>query len=330
MLVTATPHSGIEESFRSLLGLLNPAFDLQGQAPGMELDRKQLLPHVVQRRRSDLEKWLGAETPFPQRHPTERTYTLSPDYRALFEDILDYCRETVRPESGLRAQQQRVRHWAAIALLRCVLSSPDAAVAVLSERARRQGPAGEPAVESGEEVDAIYRPQVLDPIDEETAGDYAPSAPIEDAEPQLSDSEKRRLSAFLRRARALAGPGNDLKLDAAARVVGEMLRRGYHPIVFCRFIATAKYLEAWLPRILGRDRPGLRVVAVTGEIGDEERREKVDELVRDPVRVLVATDCLSEGINLQEHFDAVLHYDLPWNPNRPEQREGRVDRFRQS
>ena len=109
-----------------------------------------------------------------------------------------------------------------------------------------------------------------------------------------------------------------------------MLRSGYHPIVFCRFIATAKYIEAWLPRILGRDHPGLRVVAVTGEIGDEERREKVDELVRDPVRVLVATDCLSEGINLQEHFDAVLHYDLPWNPNRLEQREGRVDRFRQS
>ena len=92
MLVTATPLSVVEENFRSLLGLLNPAFDLQGQASGMDLDRKQLLPHVVQRRRSDLEKWLGAETPFPQRHATERTYTLSPDYRALFEDILDYCR----------------------------------------------------------------------------------------------------------------------------------------------------------------------------------------------------------------------------------------------
>ena len=47
------------------------------------------------------------------------------------------------------------------------------------------------------------------------------------------------------------------------------------------------------------------------------------------IRVLVATDCLSEGVNLQEHFDAVVHYDLPWNPNRLEQREGRVDRFGQ-
>jgi SNF2 family DNA or RNA helicase len=46
--------------------------------------------------------------------------------------------------------------------------------------------------------------------------------------------------------------------------------------------------------------------------------------------VLVATDCLSEGVNLQEHFDAVVHYDLSWNPTRHEQREGRVDRFGQS
>ena len=68
---------------------------------------------------------------------------------------------------------------------------------------------------------------------------------------------------------------------------------------------------------------------VTGALSDEERRLKVDELSASPQRLLVATDCLSEGINLQEHFNAVIHYDLPWNPNRLEQREGRVDRFGQ-
>jgi Helicase conserved C-terminal domain len=71
------------------------------------------------------------------------------------------------------------------------------------------------------------------------------------------------------------------------------------------------------------------VTAVTGEIDDEQRRERVAELGRSTHRILVATDCLSEGVNLQEHFDSVVHYDLPWNPNRLEQREGRVDRFGQ-
>ena len=63
---------------------------------------------------------------------------------------------------------------------------------------------------------------------------------------------------------------------------------------------------------------------------DDERRQKIDAIKLDnPHRVLCATDCLSEGVNLQEKFNAVIHYDLPWNPNRLEQREGRVDRFGQ-
>jgi SNF2 family DNA or RNA helicase len=67
ILVTATPHSGIEESFRSLLGLLNPAFEAN-------IERKRLLPHVIQRRRRDVEKWLGSETPFPERVSSEERY----------------------------------------------------------------------------------------------------------------------------------------------------------------------------------------------------------------------------------------------------------------
>lgn len=333
VLVTATPHSGIEESFRSLLGLLDKRFDTNGQSPPPALDRRALVPHLVQRRRADLMRWLGSETPFPTRDAEERTYRLSGPYHALFTDVLAYCRETVRAASGLRAQQQRVRHWAAIALLRCVLSSPDAAVAVLSEQAKRQGmsdlPAATLADEDDEAVDARYRPQVLDPLDDENAGDYVPTAPVEDVEPLLSTSERRRLSDFLRRARALAGSKDDGKLTETAHIVRELLQDGFRPIVFCRFIATAQYLETWLPQLLSEVKD-LRVKAVTGEIGDEERRAKIEELVCDPVRVLVATDCLSEGINLQEHFDAVLHYDLPWNPNRLEQREGRVDRFGQT
>jgi superfamily II DNA or RNA helicase len=323
ILVTATPHSGIEESFRSLLGLLDSSFDMEGE----ELDRKSLLPHVVQRRRKDLQHWLGEITPFPERRSEERAYALSPEYHRLFEDVLAYCRETIGSGEGLRRQQQRVRHWAAIALLRCVLSSPAAAEAVLA--ARREGLAEAEAPDTVDEIDATYRPQVLDPIEEGGSGDYAPVAPLQDAEPDLSDSERRRLSAFMRRSTGLAGPEKDVKLAETAKILQEMLREGLRPIVFCRFIATAHYLKEWLPRLLGKEFADLQVDPVTGEIGDEERREKVDVLAGHPVRVLVATDCLSEGINLQEAFDAVIHFDLPWNPNRLEQREGRVDRFGQ-
>ena len=71
------------------------------------------------------------------------------------------------------------------------------------------------------------------------------------------------------------------------------------------------------------------MVAVTGNLPPSEREERVFQLVESNQRVLVATDCLSEGINLQEGFDSVIHYDLSWNPTRHEQREGRVDRYGQ-
>ena len=190
ILVTATPHSGIEESFRSLLGLLDPRFEA-------ETERKNLLPHVIQRRRRDVEKWLGSETPFPERVPSEERYELGSDYRKLFEDVLDYCRETVETGGTLRAAQQRVRHWAAIAILRCLLSSPAAAASVLGARVDRMAEAVA-ADESSDEVDSSYRPQVMDALGEEESADYAPTAPLEDVSAAWSDSEQRRTLALSR------------------------------------------------------------------------------------------------------------------------------------
>ena len=107
-----------------------------------------------------------------------------------------------------------------------------------------------------------------------------------------------------------------------------LLKDGFHPIVFCRFIPTAGYVAAHL-----RDRlPKTLVEVVTGELAPEERAQRVRALAEaagSTAKVLVATDCLSEGVNLQDDFQAVVHYDLAWNPTRHEQREGRVDRFGQ-
>jgi superfamily II DNA or RNA helicase len=326
LLVTATPHSGIEESFRSLLGLLDPGFD---RDPAEPLDREALVPYLVQRRRRDVERWLGSETPFPERNAEEARYELSRAYQSLFSDVLDYCRESLEDARGLRAAQQRVRHWAAIAILRSLLSSPDAAAMVLGNRVAKLGDGTTEDGESSAEIDETDRPQVLDLFGDEEAADYAPTGPIDQAERIGIDYDRRRLKRFGERARALAGPKEDWKLRELVEILRALLREGYRPIVFCRFIPTAGYVAAQARKLLCREFDGLHVEAVTGDVGDDERKEKIDELSTSPRRILVATDCLSEGIDLQEHFDAVVHYDLPWNPNRLEQREGRVDRFGQ-
>jgi len=326
VLVTATPHSGNEEAFRSLLGLLAPALaalpeDLSG--PGRERDRALLAHHFVQRRRADIRAYLAEDTRFPDRHTREETYTLTPEYRRLFDRVLDYARETVT-DPATSATSQRVRWWSALALLRSLASSPAAAAATLRSRA---GPA---QATSPEEADELGRASVLDVLDEEAtdAQDTTPGADEGDEGDEAPDAARlrRRLPALARDAEALAGRG-DAKLATATTIVRRLLDDGFNPIVFCRFIPTAEYVADHLDRALGRD---VEVAAITGVLPPVEREQRIAELVDAAKRrVLVATDCLAEGINLQEQFSAVLHYDLAWNPTRHEQREGRVDRFGQ-
>jgi superfamily II DNA or RNA helicase len=321
VLVTATPHSGNEEAFRSLLSLLDRCFahlpdDLSGAQN--EAHRRRLAAHLVQRRRADIRHYMDADTPFPERAEAEETYTLSPAYRRLFDRVLAYARETVR-EADEGAHRSRVRWWAALSLLRALASSPAAAAATLRSRAASAD------TDTVDEADEVGRRSVLDLVEDESAEgvDVAPGA--DSGEEGGDDAPaRRRLREMAREADALRGEG-DAKLQKAVQMVRRLVADGFRPIVFCRFIPTAEYVAESLRAALR----GVEVVAVTGTLPPDEREARVLAMADAEKRVLVCTDCLSEGVNLQELFDAVLHYDLSWNPTRHEQREGRVDRFNQ-
>lgn len=321
VLVTATPHSGNEDAFRSLLSIIDTEFanlpsDLDKAS--REGIRRKLSRHLVQRRRKDIEHYLKTDTSFPIRYDKnpEPTYSFSDEYATLFKDILKFAREYVTAgENGQR--QRRVRYWSALALLRCVSSSPAAASATLRNRA-----AVDDVVD--EDVDEVGRRTVLDQGDAEDtiAIDLSPGSGIENDE----NSYRRYLLEFAKRADALP-PAADNKLQGAIREIKGLLKDGFQPVVFCRFVETAEYVARHLREALPQNTP---VESITGQLPPSEREERIAKLVAEAKSyVLVCTDCLSEGINLQQHFNAVLHYDLAWNPTRHEQREGRVDRFGQ-
>jgi superfamily II DNA or RNA helicase len=323
ILVTATPHSGKEYAFRSLLGFLDEDFnqlpeDLTGAEN--EKNRKHLALHFIQRRRADIRHYMEADTPFPERKEAEATYKLSPEYKRLFERVLDYARESVKDQSGGQFHQ-RVRWWSALALLRSLASSPMAAASTLRNRAATVD------AETPEEADEIGQRTVLDLMDDESAEgmDVAPGSDSGDDDDE-SQRNRRRLLEMAREADKLVG-AKDEKLNKAIEMVKDLLKDGYRPILFCRFIPTAEYVADELRKQLPKK---VEVVAVTGTLPPAEREQRVQQLGQAEERVLVCTDCLSEGINLQMYFDAVLHYDLSWNPTRHEQREGRVDRFGQT
>jgi hypothetical protein len=279
--------------------------------------REALSRHFVQRRRPDIAEWQDTSM-FPDRRTAEITYRLTGAWGQLFNDVLTYARELVERAEGQGLREQRMNWWAALALLRCISSSPAAAVNAL--RTRLQGAPGESAeaeAASLEEFEAQAADRVLDGTEDALS--------VDDIEPGAQTEDSQRLKSLMASAAALAGQQHDPKLAKLQDHLAVLLKDGFQPVVFCRYIATAHYLAAAL-----QDKfKAASVKAVTGELTPDEREAAVEQLRESDARILVATDCLSEGVNLQNLFTAVVHYDLSWNPTRHEQREGRVDRFGQ-
>ncbi|WP_255511630.1 DEAD/DEAH box helicase [Mitsuaria sp. TWR114] len=164
VLLTATPHSGDEEAFFNLLGLLRTDFtQLKDLPAGQRSDlREDLSRHFVQRRRPDIAEWQDTSM-FPDRKSAEITYKLTGAWGQLFNDVLAYARELVERSEGQGLREQRMNWWAALALLRCISSSPAAAVNAL--RTRLQGAIGEAEgaeATSLEEFEAQASDRVLD------------------------------------------------------------------------------------------------------------------------------------------------------------------------
>lgn len=305
ILLTATPHSGDEEAFSRLLSLIEPSFAAANFDDARY--RERLARHYVQRRRIDLTSgdW-DEDRAFPKHDTTEFPYRLSKAHLEFQEAALDYCLGIVsRAGSGQR--ERRLAFWGTLALMRCVGSSPAAALSALRNRVANESDRLEPQIfdEDGDEEDAV------------------------DLEPGTAFQIDPELRSLVTRAEHLADEA-DPKLTALVDALTPLIKKGANPVVFCRYLATAEHVRNGLRKAF----PKLMIEAVTGVLTPDERRDRVADMTpadeeKQVPRILVATDCLSEGINLQQLFDAVVHYDLSWNPTRHQQREGRVDRFGQ-
>jgi hypothetical protein len=254
---------------------------------------------------------------------TELTYKLTGDWGAFFDAVQTYCREMAESVEQTQQGSARLIWYATLALLRCVASSPEAAVKALTTRLE-----GKTAALGSDEDDLLEDDRLHDGgADDLHGNDLEPAGQLDETHAALQDAA--RLQALIAEAQRLSGKAGDPKLAALIAHMEGLVKDDYAPVVFCRYVATAHYVAAELKKHF----PKVLVDVVTGELSPEERRAKVEGMEEEGEctqgRILVATDCLSEGINLQHIFTAVVHYDLAWNPTRHEQREGRVDRFGQ-
>ena len=309
VLATATPHSGNQLGFANLLSLLKPEFAAFAEGQHPEL-RAELVNFFVQRRRADLAEW-RADRNFPSRKVSEVTYKLNGPWKQFFDHVLDYCRGMLAGHS-LESYQDYIYWYATLGLLRCASSSPAAAVQALQNRLDK--------LSEEEAANGPDESRVAD-FDETEASDITPAVVLEE--------QAAALELIKEEAAALAGRSDDPKLDCLIKLLsGDVLKgdKPFRPIVFCRYIETAKYVA---DRLRAKFK-NYTVTAVSGTDDADARQAAIEDLAQNPLHILVATDCLAEGINLQRDYDAVIHYDLLWNPTKHQQREGRVDRFGQT
>ncbi len=310
LFVTATPHSGNQTGFANLLSLLHQQFRELAEPGDHTEQRRELARYFVQRRRADLNEWKDDDA-FPKREISEVTYRLDGPWKTFLTDVLAYCRKLLKGH-GTTSGRDYVYWYATLGLLRCASSSPAAAELALQNRLTANEESDEAQGENADES------RVVD-FEEAESSDTAPAVVI---------SANAELKALLQQARDLAERKDDPKLACLIKLLKDELlygKPGFRPIIFCRFVATANYVA----KALQKSFKDYAVTAITGEQDVDARNAALELLVDNPKHILVATDCLAEGLNVQKDFDAVVHYDLLWNPSRHQQREGRVDRFGQ-
>ncbi len=228
LLLTATPHSGDEDAFDRLLGLLGPG--LGTGALEDEASRIRLSRHFVQRRRIDItgrakgENEWGEDRVFPRHETKESPYSFNAEHHAFHDAVLDYCLGVV-DGAGPDLRHRRLAFWGTLALMRCVGSSPAAAASALRNRL-----AADP-----------------DRLAEQVFDDEADEADAVDIEPASGLDEHGPLASLVGQAERLAKAA-DPKLDAMIKELRPLLAEGANPVVFCRFIATADHVAAGLRR----------------------------------------------------------------------------------
>ncbi|MCT1464020.1 helicase-related protein [Corynebacterium sanguinis] len=343
LLMTATPHAGKEEDFQLFMSLLDPdRFEGEFRSGVHTTDTEGLMRRMV---KEDLLTFEGKPL-FPERRAYTVVYDLTDAERALYDDVTDYVRTQMgRAERIKDRKRGNAVGFALMVLQRRLASSPEAIVLSLKrrrdrldERARllEQGYL-DPVVDPRLSEDDVER---LSSYDEEYS-----AAEVEDVEQEVLDAatasqtveelraEIAALDALVAQAQSVRNAEEDskwvqLRSILNTRVLGTPTADGAPRklIVFTEHRDTLDYLNRRITALLGSQDA---VVAIHGGVARKERTRIQEEFTRNPnVVVLVATDAAGEGLNLQRAH-LMVNYDLPWNPNRIEQRFGRIHRIGQ-
>ncbi|MBT1175486.1 DUF3883 domain-containing protein [Bifidobacterium sp. LC6] len=351
LLMTATPHSGKEQDFQLFMSLLD-----RGRFAGLykpsrhqHTDTEGLMRRMV---KEDLRTFDGKPL-FPERRAETVSYALSPGEAGLYRDVTNYVRSGMNAAAKLlQADGRRANSigFALTILQRRLASSPEAILQSLIRRRDRLSDLLRRIKENPEAIAAIFEPSVNEPTDVDDYDDLwdetdengqgqleleldqvVDSATAARTGQELAD-EISVLNDLVAKAKEVRVAGVDAKWSQLADILQHhVLDSGtaelpHKMIIFTEHRDTLTYLSRRVASLLGQPEA---VTVIHGGMNRDERKAVQERFVSNPaVRILVATDAAGEGLNLQR-ADLMVNYDLPWNPNRIEQRFGRIHRIGQ-
>jgi superfamily II DNA or RNA helicase len=348
LLMSATPHNGKEEDFQLFMGLLDSdRFEGRFRQGAHKVDVSDMMRRLV---KEELKRFDGTPL-FPERKAYTASYKLSGQEAVLYEAVTRYVREEMNRADQIQDGGERRRNTVGFALQilqRRLASSPAAIHESLKRRLARLEARleEEKLLKRGQDASSLLSQKAALPSWDEEDLEEAPEDEVEALEDQIVDqataartiTELEAEIASLKELEALARTLRRSREDAKWRELDYILDDPivYDPandvhrkiVVFTESRDTLVYLA---DRIRGRTGDEESVVLIHGGVPRDRRRAAIAAFNDDPaVRFLIANDAAGEGVNLQRGSHLMVNYDLPWNPNRLEQRFGRIHRIGQT
>ncbi|MBX3631060.1 MAG: DUF3883 domain-containing protein [Nitrosomonas sp.] len=353
LLMTATPHNGKEEDFQIWLSLLDSdRFYGKFREGAHKVDVSDMMRRMV---KEELLKFDGTPL-FPERRAYSANYELSDAESALYAAVTDYVRNEMNRADQLGSKRKGTVGFALTLLQRRLASSPEAIYQSLKRRRKRLESRLKETqlIARGHNVNnnvaetlgtytvkkQIDLPDNFDELDEELSAEEYENYADQVVDQATAAETVHELEAEIcilkdleNQALGIVQSGNDRKWEELSHLLQdrpEMFTAGGNRrklIIFTEHRDTLNYLVGRIGGMLGRPEA---VITIHGGVNRDDRRKAQEEFRNNPdVQVLVATDAAGEGVNLQ-NANLMVNYDLPWNPNRLEQRFGRIHRIGQT
>ena len=348
LLMTATPHNGKEEDFQLFMGLLDAdRFENRSRKGARQVDLSDMMRRLI---KEELFRFDGSPL-FPERKAYTISYKLSEQENQLYERVTDYVQEEMNRADELEEGNTRRRGNVGFALQilqRRLASSPAAIHESLKgrlsrlragldrEKSRKRVREATETLSIGSDISVQYEEDIEDITAEEVEKKEDQLVNQATAARTISEleAEIRSLKQLEQLARILRDSKDDTKWRELDKILDDPIV--YDPakgirrkiVIFTEARATLEYLRG---RIQDRTGDEQSIVVIHGGVTRERRRAAIAAFNDDPkVRFLIANDAAGEGVNLQRGAHLMVNYDLPWNPNRLEQRFGRIHRIGQT